>query len=194
MSLVVAIKKDDVVYLGADTRTTRGDRVRSNLAQADFKIRKMGGCFVGSAGTVSTIQLLTSHPEWFDLKGKALTKKFLVQNVLPKYYDLVKRMEKLETSEQLIASPRCGCAFIVTDGKGLFMIDDDFEVIELSKYAQIGCTDKIALSLMLNAPKDYSPNDVILKALRTSAYRNDGVGAPYILINTKDQKFEIVEA
>ena len=193
MSLVVAIKKDDVVYLGADTRTTRGERVRSNLAQEDLKIHKMGECFVGGAGAVSTIQLLTSHPEWFELKGKPLTKKFIVQNVLPKYYDLVKRMEKLEISEQRKAAPRCGCVFIVTDGKGLFMICDDFEVVELSKYAQIGCTDDIALSFMLNAPKDYSPNDIILKALRTSAYRNDGVGAPYVLINTGDKKFEIVE-
>jgi hypothetical protein len=46
---------------------------------------------------------------------------------------------------------------------------------------------------MLNAFDDYSPNEMILKALRTSSYRNDGVGAPYILINTRDNEFEVVE-
>ena len=80
MSLVVAIKKDDVVYLGADTRTTRGERVRSNLAEEDLKIHRMGSCLVGAAGTVANIQLMTNHPEWFELKGKPLTKKFLVHH------------------------------------------------------------------------------------------------------------------
>lgn len=193
MSLVVAIKKDDVVYLGADTRTTRGERVRSNLAEEDLKIHRMGSCLVGAAGTVANIQLMTNHPEWFELKGKTLTKKFLVQKVLPKYYDLVKEMDKLEVTEQNSDSPKCGCTFLVTDGKKLFEIDDDFEVMELSKYGQIGCTERIALTFLLNAFDDYSPNEMILKALRTSSYRNDGVGAPYILINTRDNKFEVVE-
>ena len=52
MSLVVAIKKDDVVYLGADTRTTRGERVRSNLAEEDQDTPNglvlRGGCRNGS--------------------------------------------------------------------------------------------------------------------------------------------------
>lgn len=193
MSLVVAIKKDDVVYLGADTRTTRGERVRSNLAEEDLKIHRMGSCFIGAAGTVASIQLMTNHPEWFELKGKPLTKKFLVRNVLPKYYDLVKEMDMLERGEQNSAQPKCGCTFLVTDGRKLFEIDDDFEVIELSKYGQIGCTSRIALTFLLNVYEDYPPNEIILKALRTSAYRNDGVGAPYILINTRDNKFEVVE-
>ena len=85
MSLIVAIKKDDVVYLGADTRTTRGERVRSNLAREDLKIHKMGSCFVGAAGTVANLQLMISHPEWFELKGKPLTKKFIVQKIIPNY-------------------------------------------------------------------------------------------------------------
>ena len=193
MSLIVAVKKDGVVYLGADTRTTRGERIRSNLATEDLKIHRMGSCFIGAAGTVANIQLMTSHPEWFELYGKPLTKKFIVQNVLPRYYDLVKEMEKLEMEEQKNDSPKCGCSFIVTDGSKIFVIDDDFEVIEMSRYAQVGCTERTALTLMLNAIDDYSPSEMILKALRISAYRNDGVGAPYILINTKDNKFETVE-
>lgn len=193
MSLVVAIKKDDVVYLGADTRATKGERISSHLAEENLKIRRMGSCFVGMSGNVASIQLMTNHPEWFELKAKPLTKKFLVQKVIPKYYDLVKEMDKLEVDEQAGVSPKCGCTFLVTDGNKLFEIDDDFEVIELSKYGQIGCTERIALTFLLNALDDYSPNEMILKALRTSAYRNDGVGAPYILINTGDKKFEVVE-
>ena len=193
MSLIVAIKKDDVVYLGADTRTTSGERVRSNLAQSDLKIHRMGACYVGAAGTVSNIQLMINHPEWFELNGEPLSKRFIVHNIIPKYYDLAKEMEKLDVSDKNGNGPNCGCGFIVTDGKKLFEIYDNFEVAELSRYTAVGCTDRIALTLMLNALDDYSPEEIILKALRMSAYRNNGVGAPYVLVNTRDNEFIVVE-
>ena len=194
MSLVVAIKRDGVVYLGADTRTTRGERVRANLAEEDLKLHRMGSCIVGAAGTVSNIQVLTNHPEWFELNGKPLTKKFLVKNVIPKFFTLLGEMGKLEIDENGNEPPNALCSFLFTDGESLFAMDNDFEVIELSTYGQVGCTEYMALSMFLNALDEHSPNDIILKALRTSAYRNDGVGAPYVLINTRDREFEIVEA
>ena len=85
-------------------------------------------------------------------------------------------MDKLEVEEKNSGSPKCGCGFLVTDGKKIFEIDEDFEVLELSKYGQIGCTDRIALAVILNAMEECSPNEIILKALRTSSYRDDGVG------------------
>ena len=165
----------------------------TNLVEEYYKIHRMGSCFVGAAGTVANLQLMTNHPEWFDLRGKPLTKRFIVKNIIPKYYDLVKEMDKLDDGEENKGLPRCGCSFIITDGKKIFKVDDDFETMEMSRRAEVGCTDRIDLSMFLNAPEEYSPNDIILKALRTSAYRNDGVGAPYILINTRDNKFEVVE-
>ena len=194
MSLIVAIKKDDVVYLGADTRTVKGSYVRSRLSERDFKICRMGTCFVGGVGDVANIQVMTNHPEWFDLKGKPLTRRFLVQNVIPRYYDSVKDLEKLEFDEENSNSPKCGCEFLVTDGKRLFKIDNDFEVIELSKHGEIGCTERIALTLFLRTEDGHEPNELILKALRMSSYRNGFVGAPYVLINTRDGQFELVEA
>jgi ATP-dependent protease HslVU (ClpYQ) peptidase subunit len=193
MSLVVAVKQDGVVYLGADTRTTRGERVRPSLAQEDLKILRMCSCYVGTSGSVASIQLMTRHPEWFDLKGKPLTKKFLVQGVIPKYYDLVKEMGKLEVEERNDDLPKCECSFLVTDGKKLFLIDSDFEVVELSKYGQIGCGERTALSVFLNTTKEYDPNEMILRILRMAAHRNDGIAAPFVLVNTRDNKFEMVE-
>ena len=186
MSLVVAIKKDDVVYFGADTRVSieGGDvsRCLCVLAEDELKIQRMGSCFVGTAGYNQGSQLFLDHPEWFELKGKPLTKRFIVQNVIPKFYDLAKEMYKLTPA-----------VFLVTDGKKLFKINDDFEVVELSRYGQIGCTKTIALALILSEIDNCSPNEIILNALRESAYRNNYVGAPFVLINTRDNKFEFVE-
>lgn len=193
MSLVVAIKKDDIVYLGADTRTTRGEIIRSNLLEENLKIHHMGSCFVGAVGSVASSQILLNHPEWFELKGKPLTKKFIVQNIIPKYYDLVKEMDKFDKEDMNSSLPKSESVFLVTDGKKLFRIDSDFEVVELSRYGQIGCSEIIALTLIFSVIDDCSPNEMILKALRESAYRDNGVGAPFVLINTRDNKFEFVE-
>ena len=98
MSIVVAIKKDGVVYLGADTRTSCGNEVYAQLLPADFKIHRLGSCYVGSTGKVATLQFLKIHPEWFELDGEPLTKRYLVRKVVPKYYALLRE-------QGLIASP-----------------------------------------------------------------------------------------
>ena len=73
------------------------------------------------------------------------------------------------------------------------MISNGLEVIELSSYGAIGCTQRTAFTSMLTSSEEDAPNDIILKALRLSAYYNGGVGAPFILINSQNKEFEIVE-
>ena len=193
MSLVVAIKKDGAVYMGADTRTSKGDRIYTLLGENDLKIRRLGSCLVGGVGSVSCIQLLDTLPHLFELDGKPLTKRFIVENVIPEYYGLAKRLERLNSPERETDEPTCSASFLVTDGDGLFMITDSFEVIELSRCGEIGCTKQMARSVILASLDLPDPNETILNALRISSYRNDAVGAPYVLINTRDNRFEIIE-
>ena len=193
MSLIVAMKKDGVVYMGADTRTTRGERINSSLEEKNLKIQRVGSCYIGGAGTVACIQLLTDQAEWFQLNGKALTKKYLVQEVIPRFFLLLKKTGKMKVDENKKNPPNSGCYFLVTDGNALFMIDSDFSVTELSVYGEVGCTEILARTLFLNAPEDASPRELILEALRMSVYRNDGVGAPFVIVNTKENSYEFVE-
>ena len=193
MSVIVAIKKDGVVYMGADTRTTRADRYVSNLTEDEMKIHRIGSCLLGAAGTVANIQHMSDHPEWFELEGKQLTKRFIVQNIIPKFYGVLKADDKLDKKDKESPNPKSKCSFLITDGNGLFMINNDFEVIELSRYGAIGCTRVTATTYMLSMSDDSSPNEVIFKALRASACFNGAVGAPYLLINTKEKEFQLVE-
>lgn len=193
MSLVVAIKKDGAVYMGADTRISKGDRIYTLVDENDFKIRRLGSCLLGGVGSVSCIQMLDSLSHLFELDGKPLTKRYIVENVIPEYYELAKRLERLNSPEREMDEPTCSATFLVTDGNGLFMITNNFEVIELSQNGAIGCTRQIAQSVIFASLEGPDPNKVILDALRISSYRNDGVGAPYVLINTRDNKFEITE-
>ena len=196
MSLIMAIKKDGVVYLGADTRSTRGHFIESIKTDEDQKICRLGDLYVGCAGSVSHIQLMLSHPEWFDTHGKPLTKKFLVQNVVGKYYDELMSTGKLNenggSKNGVTQPPESGGTFIVTDGNGIFFIDCDFEVVTIRSCIAIGCTKPLAMAYMLTGECD-DPEATMLSALRESSLRNNGVGAPYILVNTRDNKFVTVE-
>ena len=193
MSLIAAIKKDGVVYLGADTRTSCGESIHTHLLPAHYKIHRLGDCYVGAAGRVAPIQPLVCHPEWFRLEGEPLTKRHIVRNVIPQYYDLLRKTGYLEAPTDADDSVDCKCVFLITDGKRIFRITDTMAVVEEPEYAAIGCTQDIAMACFFAASPEADPRDKLLTALRSSAYRNDGVGAPFVLVNTRDNNFEIVE-
>ena len=193
MSIVVALKKDGVVYLGADTRTSCGNEVYAQLLPADFKIHRLGSCYVGSTGKVAALQFLKIHPEWFELDGEPLTKRYLVREVVPKYYALLREQGLIAPPSESKKEADSESSFLVTDGGHVFRIRSDFAVIEEGDFSAIGCTLNIAYACFLNADPDAAPRELVLTALRASVNRSIGVGAPYVLVNTRDNDFEIVE-
>ena len=193
MSLIVAIKRDGVVYFGADTRTTRGDSFSSHLYPDDRKVVKVGSCFVAACGIVSNIRIMTSHPEWFELDGRPLTKKHIVTRIIPEYYELIKDRGHFDKGERNEGAPNSECCFLISDGDRLFKVFDDFEVAELNEIGFIGCTDSLARTVADLMGKDADPEEVILKCQRLSAMVDEGVGPPYVLVNTRDKNFKIVE-
>lgn len=192
MSIIIALKQDGVVYMGADTRRSRGTFIGTIKATQDMKIHQISNqILLGGVGKVANIQVMTENARaWFDTKGKALTKKFIVTEVVPRYYNQLKALDLLRKNKD--DSLSADCDICVTDGDKIFLIDNDFVVTELNEYLAIGCTDYIAYAHLRNKG-DLSPNDAILRALRGSVFRDDGVGAPYILINTRDMIMQEVE-
>ena len=193
MSIVVAVKKDGVVYLGADTRTTCGDSIETHLLPSHFKIRRLGSCYVGSTGTVAILQLLKIHPEWFELGGEPLTKRYLVREVVPTYYSLLREQGLIASPSESKEVVNIESSFLITDGLRVFRIRSDFTVVEEGDFSAIGCTRHIAYACFSHADSAATPRELTLAALRASATRNTGVGAPYVLVDTRDNQFEIVE-
>ena len=78
MTVVVAIKKDDVVYLGCDTQSTFDSIKRNFLSPANLKIQKMpNDVLIAGSGRLSLIQELVFRPELFEniSPEEGLTKK-----------------------------------------------------------------------------------------------------------------------
>ena len=87
----------------------------------------------------------------------------------------------------------CDSQFIITDGRRIFVLFEDFSVLEASKYAAAGCTDDIAFTSLMHAPTDEPAEQTILNVLRRSACRSPYVGPPYCLVNTTDGLFRLEE-
>ena len=66
MSVVVAIKKNNRIYMAADTQTTCGDRRINYHGEDSRKIHRLeNGILLAHTGTIHNWQIICSHPEYF---------------------------------------------------------------------------------------------------------------------------------
>lgn len=188
MSLVVAVKDGDRVYMGADTQTTFGNTVirRPKLKEGCLKITKMpNGVLLGHTGKLNCAQRLTTQKAWFEnLPEEGLTKKFLVQEIVPKFKDNIKAVNGLDKNGG------AGCSFIVAWKDRLFLLENDFSVFEIADYIAIGTPDYAHYALMqVHQPA----RERLLSALETASTFSTTVSAPHVLADSKDLALEFVE-
>ena len=81
MSVIVAIKENGVVYMGADSQTTAGRRKYSYLNETSFKIARLDkGILVGFCGRVAARQAILAMKDVFTLdEHGGLTKRHFIQ-------------------------------------------------------------------------------------------------------------------
>ncbi|MBO4534451.1 MAG: hypothetical protein J5755_00775, partial [Clostridia bacterium] len=100
MSVVVALKQDGVIYMGADTACTSGltyNTVRGSLA----KLSKIGHTLIGFTGDSCARQVIIGHPEILACGEEGLTRRWIVTQFIPKYRELCREMGWLKENEML---------------------------------------------------------------------------------------------
>jgi len=98
MSVIVAIKENGVIYMGADSQTTAGRRKRNNLNETAYKVARLdNGILVGFCGRVAAHQTILSMKDVFTLDEQGeLTKRHIVKEIVPKIVD---KMEQIGDEE-----------------------------------------------------------------------------------------------
>ena len=74
----------------------------------------------------------------------------------------------------------------------LYKITAALEVISLNQIARCGA-GALYTDWHLSGEKDLSPRERILGALMAAAKRTESVSGPYVLIDTKDLEYEVVD-
>ena len=195
MSVVVAIKKDGVVYLGSDSQVTRGGTRTSLTNQNNFKIWKVKGvdnCLMGHVGLLRdacVIRVMENLVREIDVIHDEVNFEYVVTRVVPKIIEELKFYNYLE-SEGKFKDMESRYLFAFEDK--LFVIGFDGSVIEVDDYIAIGSGECESIGSLLTTNNNDDPETRIIKAIKASAAHDIYVDYPIILSNTKDLEFKVI--
>ena len=195
MSVVVAIKKDGVVYLGSDSQVTRGGTRTSLTNQNNFKIWKVKGvenCLMGHVGLLRdacVIRVMENLVREIDVIHDEVNFEYVVTRVVPKIIDVLKEFNYIET-EGKFKNMESKYLFAFEDK--LFVIGFDGSVIEVDDYIAIGSGECESIGSLLTTNNSDDPETRIIKAIKASAAHDIYVDYPIILSNTKDLEFKVI--
>lgn len=193
MSILLAVKKNNTVYMATDTREIVSGTKRSNLCEASFKIQKQdNGMLVGITGDRFTRQTLFANSEIFTLnkRGK-LTKKHIVTEIVPQIIDLLDAHGMLLQNEDGFIGMKA--RIILAYQESMFEICAGFLVIKYEDLQALGEASSGAEVVLFNSKPDDDVEERLIRALDVASKYCLTVGEPYLLINTKDLEYKVVK-
>ena len=185
MSILIAYKKDDTVYMGTDTRTIVNDHKKNELRGCNLKIQKLANdMLLGITGERLERQTLIAYSEIFTLdKNGKLTKKHIVKEIIPKLITVLEKEGELPYMKAVILLVHKGTIYEICSG---------FAVIKYEDFQVVGRVSDYAHATLMNTKPMDSIEERIVKALDIVAENSQYVGKPYLLINTKELEYKIV--
>lgn len=190
MSVIVAIRQGGTIYMGADTQSTAVNIRAHGLHKDNLKIKKLANgvfsCACGRVVTLQTVYAILNNLPVLDEQG-LLTKAHLVREVVPALCECMREAGFVNGRGEMDAE------FILTYQDKGYVIFSNFSVYAIGETFSLGagsCAAEYALKERVDLPV----RERILLALRCSAATCDTVGAPFALVDTAKQEFEIVEA
>ena len=192
MSIIVAYKKDDTVYMGTDTRVIIQDDKRNQLSPCNYKIQKLDNdILVGISGEYNERQTLFAYSEIFSLdKNGALTKKHIIKEIIPRLFEVLKMENLLNKDEAL---PYMKAKILLAHKDVLFEICSGFAVLQYKDFQAIGRNSSvIAYATLFNTKPTDDVNERIIKALALAQKHSHLVGSPFLLIDTKKLEYTLI--
>ena len=193
MSILIAYKNGDTIYMGTDTRIIVKDIKRNELSECNYKIQKLdNGMLVGITGEKIERQTLFAYPELFTLDNNGkLTRRHIVKEIIPNLLTVLKGEDLLVEKDGEL--PYMKATILLAYKDTLYEIGSAFAVIKYEEHQVLGRASDYAQATMANTSESDDINKRILKALQIAAKNSQYVGSPYLLIDTKELKFNLVK-
>lgn len=196
MSVVVAIKEGNNIYIGADSQVTKGGTRTTLKNPNNYKVWKVDGAehtlmaHVGNLRDANVVRLMSGIIDDYDEYCKRIDYRFVVKYLVPEIIKNLRNANFLKgNQDDYLDFMESGFLFAYRDS--LFSISTDASVIEVDDYIAIGSGANEAIGSLLSTEKE-DPKTRIVKAIKASAANDIYVDYPIIITNTKDTKFEIV--
>ena len=196
MSVVVAIKKDGVIYLGADSQTTRGGS-RSSLSNPNnykiWKVKSTNNCLMGHVGSLRdtcVIRVMDNLVREIDVIHDNIDYEYVVKRIVPMIIDELKEYNYLSKDNVF---DTIDSRFLFAFKDRLFLIGNSGAVIEIDDCVAIGSAECEAIGSLLTTNSDDNCQNRIIKAIKASAIHDIYVDYPIVLSNTLDTNFEVID-
>lgn len=194
MSVVVAIKENGKIYIGADSQVTKGGTRTTLKNENNYKVWRVIGAphclmaHVGNLRDANVVRLMDDLVTDYNIYREHIGFDFVVKKVVPdiieelNHYGLLKDGKNAEYLES---------SFLFAYKDQLWMISQDKSVIEVEDYVSIGSGADQAIGSLLST-EGQNPKERIVKAIKSSAATDIYVDYPIILVDTENGEFEIV--
>ena len=195
MSVVVAIKENDRIYIGADSQVTKGGTRTTLKNPNNYKIWKVDGsdnCLMGHVGNLrdaNIIRLMRNVIDDYDEFYKRVDYRFIVNYLVPEIVKRLKDAQFVKASDNYIEYIDSSFLFAYKDI--LFYINSDLSVIEIDDYIAIGSGANEAIG-SLHSTVGQDPYKRIAKAIKSSAASDIYVDYPIIISDTETTEFEVI--
>lgn len=195
MSVVVAIKKNGIVYFGADSQVTRGG-TRTSLSNPNnykiWKVKDADNCLIGHVGNLRdacVIRVIRNLIREIDIIHDEIDFEYVVTRIVPRIIDELIE-SRFISADGKISSMDSKFLFAYKDK--LFVIGYDYSVIEIDDCVAIGSGENEAIGSLVTTTSEEDPVSRIIKAIRSSAAHDIYVDYPIVLSNTNDTSFSVI--
>lgn len=175
MTCIIAIKRDGVVYMAADSA---GSDLYSIRTRIDPKIHKVGPFMFGFTTSFRMGQLLGHAFKAPDRDPRVPTEKFMCTTFIDAVRDCLKAGGWASKDKET----ELGGTFIVAYEGRIFTVCDDYQVAESAlPYEAVGCGTDFAMgSLYSTEAGALSPIERMTTALMSAEAFSCGVRGPFI--------------
>ena len=193
MSVVVAIKENGKIMMGADSQCTKGGTRRSLSNPNNYKIWKVldsENCLLGHVGLVREANVIRVArdliPEMAQIKNK-VDFSFVVKRLVPTMFEELEEYRVIKKGDN---PPEFDSSFLFAYKDKLFYISGNGTVIEIDDYCAIGSGECEAIGSLLSTEGE-SPEERIKKAIKASAANDIYVDYPIVITDTESTEFKV---
>ena len=193
MSVVVAIKENGKIMMGADSQCTKGGTRRSLSNPNNYKIWKVldsENCLLGHVGLVREANVIRVArdliPEMAQIKDK-VDFSFVVKRLVPTMFEELEEYRVIKKGDN---PPEFDSSFLFAYKDKLFYISGNGTVIEIDDYCAIGSGECEAIGSLLSTEGE-SPEERIKKAIKASAANDIYVDYPIVITDTESCEFNV---
>jgi ATP-dependent protease HslVU (ClpYQ) peptidase subunit len=195
MSVVVAIKDKDTVWVGCDSQVSMGyTKGTLKLNKKIWKPEKEEGIVMGVVGSVRDLDILSTEEDWIEEIVKIKNEfnyKYMVRKIVPKIFKTLSNFGRMKNDKGIESIES---SIIFTHKDKLFSINGDGSVIESDDILADGSGYRLCLGAWNSLKnKDIPIKDKLVQVIKAACESDLYVNYPIVLMNTKTEEVEIVE-